>query len=98
MRCDRCNAIMRETTLYGTDSAIGEKCTSYVCLICGEVLDPVILANRALKKKVSCKTKELEPIGTSLKRLEILSTNLTLRAYLVECLQQDSIVQNTESI
>jgi hypothetical protein len=43
MKCDRCSSLMVEETYYDQ----GDRCTGLRCLLCGEVVDPVILKNRA---------------------------------------------------
>ncbi len=47
LRCSRCNAPMRrERIIFG-----GRILTSWICAICGEVIDKVILENRILQAK-----------------------------------------------
>jgi hypothetical protein len=43
MKCDRCGSFMVEETYYH----LGDKFTGLRCLLCGEVVDPAILENRA---------------------------------------------------
>lgn len=43
-RCHRCGGLIVCETIYG----IGEKCTSWRCLLCGDVIDVVILVHRGL--------------------------------------------------
>ena len=47
LRCRRCDALMRrERIIFG-----GQIFTSWICALCGEVVDKVILENRILQAK-----------------------------------------------
>ncbi|MCL5807569.1 MAG: hypothetical protein M1418_03265 [Deltaproteobacteria bacterium] len=45
-RCSRCGGNMVQESFFGLD----EQFTGLKCVICGEVIDPVILKNRQLMK------------------------------------------------
>ena len=45
MICSRCGGIMAQQQLY----LDGETCLSWTCYRCGEVIDPVIMRNRAAR-------------------------------------------------
>ncbi len=44
MKCPRCGGRMGETDIYSTY----EKCSSFTCYRCGEVIDDEILKNRGI--------------------------------------------------
>jgi hypothetical protein len=45
-RCARCGGIMIHESFFGPD----EQFTGLKCVICGEIIDPVILQNRELMR------------------------------------------------
>jgi len=47
LRCPRCDGLMRREKIIFE----GEICSSWICTICGEVVDQVILENRTLRSK-----------------------------------------------
>ena len=42
MRCNRCNGPMAYEVFYGADGTF----FGWRCIVCGEIIDPVILENR----------------------------------------------------
>lgn len=47
MRCHRCNGIMANEKFYGP----GDPFSGWRCLLCGEILDPLIWENRTQCRK-----------------------------------------------
>ena len=60
LSCPRCNALMRWEKIISD----GEFCTSWVCTRCGEVVDKVIIENRALEIKENKGNRFNGKIGT----------------------------------
>lgn len=47
LRCDRCQGLMCPVFLHDRDSGIGQdNCRGLRCLVCGEIIDELILRNR----------------------------------------------------
>jgi hypothetical protein len=66
VRCTRCRGLMVPVRLEETAGATsGSFLTGWRCLQCGEVLDPVIEANRKSKTQPSQSRKPRLPIGRS---------------------------------
>jgi hypothetical protein len=47
LSCDRCQGLMCPVLLHDRDSGIGQdNCRALRCLVCGEIIDELILRNR----------------------------------------------------
>jgi len=47
MRCDRCNGLMVGELVCDMNGTGGDLCVGYRCLLCGNLVDTVILENRS---------------------------------------------------
>ena len=51
MTCGRCDGQMTHETLHGFGEDLVWAFSHWRCIYCGEIIDPVILANRGIQKK-----------------------------------------------
>jgi hypothetical protein len=59
MICHRCQGLMVEEELRDWGGGRGHDCSdSWRCVVCGEVVDPVITINRSEVKKVSVESRK----------------------------------------
>ena len=56
MRCHRCSNLMVSERFYGVD----EHFLGWRCILCGEIIDQIILENRQAKKGRQNRTKRRE--------------------------------------
>lgn len=67
MTCDRCNGLMVSEQIYDLQGLNSDLCaTGYRCLLCGDLVDAVILENR------SRSTDAVEPMTLRVPRMQRL--------------------------
>ena len=58
MKCPKCGGLMTNFKHYGFGSDLAGHFYGWHCMCCGEILDPVIVANRARSTNVAVGPKE----------------------------------------
>ena len=61
MKCPKCGGLMTNFKHYGFGSDLAGHFYGWHCMCCGEILDPVIVANRARSTNVAVGPKEWGP-------------------------------------